>query len=85
MLKCLEFRHNEPPTNHPENEIVCWHEDGKTCHTVAVFRYNAHEPCWYLETVGDRIVEFDGKDFMLEVQRGFAYLNAVDAETEGKE
>jgi hypothetical protein len=81
----LEFRHHEPPTMHPENEIVCW--NGKTCYTVAVFRYNAHEPCWYLETVGNRIVGLDSNAFMREVKRGFDYLCAAEdiAETEGTE
>lgn len=81
----LEFRHHEPPTTHPENEIVCW--NGKTCYTVAVFSYNAHEPCWYLETVGNRIVGLDSNAFMREVKRGFDYLGAAEdiTETEGTE
>lgn len=73
----LEFRHNEPPTMHPENEIVCW--EGRCCYTVAIFRYNKKEPCWYLESVGDRLVGLDGAKLMREVEKGFAWLKGVTA------
>ena len=75
----LEFRHNPPPSLCAEYEIVCW--QGRTCYTVATFRYNEHEPCWYLESVGDRIAELDGNEFMREVNKGFAML--ADHELKG--
>lgn len=75
----LEFRHNEPPTVHPENEIVKW--NGDYCYTVAIFRYNEREPCWYIESVGDRITELSKIDieiFVQEMRKGFEYLKGIN-------
>lgn len=65
----LEFRHNPPPSFCAEYEIVNW--QGTSCYTVAIFRYNKNEPCWYLESVGDRIAGLNCEEFMREVNKGF--------------
>jgi hypothetical protein len=37
-------------------DVIKWHsEEKKTCHTIAMFRYNKKEPCWYMESVGTRL------------------------------
>jgi hypothetical protein len=37
-------------------DVVKWHNEAKTvCHSIATFRFNKKEPCWYMETVGTRL------------------------------
>lgn len=73
MRSDIEFRHNKPPTIHPEYEIIKWN-DGDHCYTVAIFEYDAKNQYYNLRTIGDRIAGLDGAGLMKAINEGFDYL-----------
>lgn len=84
----IEFRHNHQDDidvmgmkfKLPEYEIAKW--DGNHNYTVAIYRHNDKEPCWYLESVGDRMVGLNPEELMSEIEKGFSYLENITGEDE---